>query len=111
MYQAVVMGASLLAPATVILMVAGAVHVVIGGALYWLWLSVSIGAAIFYMLVCFKAKPETQITVAGYMSTAYAILMLAVSVGIVVQTAQVDHMDIPLNTHYSIFIPGFLDQS
>ncbi|ELT98539.1 hypothetical protein CAPTEDRAFT_177712 [Capitella teleta] len=88
MYQAVVMGASLLAPATVILMVAGAVHVVIGGALYWLWLSVSIGAAIFYMLVCFKAKPETQITVAGYMSTAYAILMLAVSVGIVVQTAQ-----------------------
>ena len=65
MYQAVVMGASLLAPATVILMVAGAIHVVVGGALYWLWLSASIGAALFYMLICFKCKSDTQITIAG----------------------------------------------
>jgi len=43
-YQAVVMGASLLAPATVILMVAGAIHVVLGGSLYWLWFAASIGA-------------------------------------------------------------------
>jgi chitin synthase len=54
MYQAVVMGASLLAPATVVLMVAGAIHVVVGGSLYWLWLAMSIGAAIFYMLICFR---------------------------------------------------------
>lgn len=87
-YQAVVMGASLLAPATVILMVAGAIHVVIGGGLYWLWLSASIGAAVFYMLVCWKCKSDNQIAIAGYMSTAYAILMLAVTVGIVVQTSQ-----------------------
>lgn len=76
----------------------GAVHVVIGGSLYWLWLSLSIGAAVFYMLVCFKAKPDTQITVAGYMSTGYAILMLAVSVGIVVQTAQVGNRLHDLNS-------------
>ena len=82
------MGASLLAPATVILMVAGAIHVVVGGNLYWLWLSASIGAGLFFMLICFKCKPDTQITVAGYMSTFYAILMLAVTVGIVVQTSQ-----------------------
>jgi len=54
MYQAVVMGASMLAPATVVLMVAGAIHVVVGGGLYWLWLAMSIGAAVFYMLVCFR---------------------------------------------------------
>jgi len=53
MYQAVVMGASLLAPATVVLMVTGAIHVVVG-SLYWLWLATSIGAAVFYMLVCFR---------------------------------------------------------
>ena len=88
MYQAVVMGASLLAPATVILMVAGAIHVVVGGNLYWLWLTVSIGAGVFYMIVCFKCTSDTQVTVAGYMSTCYAILMLAVTVGIVVQTSQ-----------------------
>ena len=82
------MGASLLAPATVILMVAGAIHVVIGGTLYWLWLAASIGGALFYMLICFKCKTETHITIAGYMSTFYAILMLAVTVGIVVQTSQ-----------------------
>ncbi len=62
-------------------MVSGAIHVVVGGALYWLWLSASIGAALFYMLVCFRAKIETQISVAGYMSIFYAILMLAVTVG------------------------------
>ena len=42
-------------------------------------------------LHCFfltRCKPDKQITVAGYMSTAYAILMLAVTVGIVVQTSQ-----------------------
>lgn len=65
----------------VILMVAGAIHVVVGGGLYWLWLAASIGAAVFYMLVCFRCKTEAQITVAGYMSTFYAILMLAVTVG------------------------------
>ena len=65
MYQAVVMGASLLAPATVVLMVSGAIHVVVGGNLYWLWLAASVSAAIFYMLVCFKANPQTQITIAG----------------------------------------------
>jgi len=54
MYQAVVMGASMLAPATVVLMVAGAIHVVVGGGLYWLWLAMSMGAAVFYMLVCFR---------------------------------------------------------
>ena len=35
-----------------------------------------------------RCKPDTQVTIAGYMSTAYAILMLAVTVGIVVQTSQ-----------------------
>ena len=53
-YQAVVMGASMLAPATVVLMVAGAIHVVVGGGLYWLWLAMSMGAAVFYMFVCFR---------------------------------------------------------
>ena len=59
------MGASLLAPATVILMVAGAIHVVVGGGLYWLWLAFSIGAAVFYMLVCIKGKPQTQVWMAA----------------------------------------------
>ena len=104
MYQAVVMGASLLAPATVILMVAGAIHVVVGGSLYWLWLAFSIGAAVFYMLVCFRCNSDTQITVAGYMSTAYAILMLAVTVGIVVQTSQ-DSWTSP-NAMFIIVITG-----
>jgi chitin synthase len=36
----------------------------------------------------FRCKPDTQVTIAGYMSTTYAILMLAVTVGIVVQTSQ-----------------------
>ncbi len=62
-------------------MVSGAIHVVVGGNLYWLWLAASIGAAVFYMLICFRCRTETQITVAGYMSTFYAILMLAVTVG------------------------------
>ena len=108
-YQAVVMGASLLAPATVVLMVAGAIHVVVGGALYWLWLSASIGAAVAYMLVCFRCAADTQITVAGYMSTFYAVLMLAVTVGIVVQTAQ-DTWTSP-NAMFIIVITGIFTLS
>jgi len=63
MYQAVVMGASMLAPATVVLMVAGAIHVVVGGGLYWLWLATSLGAAVFYMLVCFRYSTLYQVHV------------------------------------------------
>jgi len=37
--------------------------------------------------VC-RCKPDRQVSIAGYMSTTYAILMLAVTVGIVVQTSQ-----------------------
>jgi len=60
MYQAVVMGASMLAPATVVLMVAGAIHVVVGGGLYWLWLAMSMGAAVFYMFICFRYIDTTE---------------------------------------------------
>lgn len=39
------------------------------------------------MTLC-RCKSDKQVSIAGYMSTAYAIIMLAVTVGIVVQTSQ-----------------------
>jgi len=48
-----------------------------------------LGAAVFYIMVCFKCKASTQLTIAGYMTTIYAIIMLAVTVGIVVQVCHV----------------------
>ncbi|XP_070689214.1 chitin synthase 1 [Pempheris klunzingeri] len=75
-YQMFTVGSSILGPASVTLMVAGAFQFVfqIAGTLSILISSIP---PVFYIIVCFVAKPNTQITIAGIMSVLYAFLMTA----------------------------------
>ncbi|KAM4770977.1 chitin synthase chs-2-like [Rhinophrynus dorsalis] len=76
LYQTVTMGASILSPATVCLMIAGAFTFLFG----WSG-NVSIVAAItppaLYIGICYLTKPNTQIKVAALLSIGYAFLMTA----------------------------------
>ncbi|KAK6301520.1 hypothetical protein J4Q44_G00275730, partial [Coregonus suidteri] len=75
-YQIFTVSSSILGPASVSLMIAGAFQFVfkIEGTLS---IIISVIPPIFYMFICFLAKPNTQITIAGIMSVLYAFLMLA----------------------------------
>ncbi|KAK0148640.1 Chitin synthase chs-1 [Merluccius polli] len=75
-YQMFTVASSILGPASVTLMIAGAFQFVFN-----LTGTLSIGIAvippIFYMIVCFMTKSNTQITIAAIMSVLYAFLMTA----------------------------------
>ncbi|XP_061882249.1 chitin synthase 1 [Entelurus aequoreus] len=75
-YQMFTVGSSILGPASVTLMVAGAFQFVfeLAGTISIIISSIP---PVFYIIVCFVAKPNTQITIAGIMSVLYAFLMTA----------------------------------
>ncbi|KAI1894599.1 hypothetical protein AGOR_G00117430 [Albula goreensis] len=75
-YQIFTVGSSILGPASVSLMVAGAFQFVfrMEGTLA---IIVSVIPPIIYMAICFTCKPNLQITIAGILSVLYAFLMTA----------------------------------
>lgn len=76
LYQMFTVGSSILGPASVTLMIAGAFQFVFGiaGTLSIIVASIP---PVFYILICFVTKANTQITIAGIMSVLYAFLMTA----------------------------------
>lgn len=75
-YQMFTVGSSILGPASVTLMIAGAFQFVfkIAGTLSIIVASIP---PVFYIIICFITKANTQITIAGIMSILYAFLMTA----------------------------------
>ncbi|XP_066299933.1 chitin synthase chs-2-like [Branchiostoma lanceolatum] len=80
-YQMAMMISSVLGPATVCMMIAGALTY----AFKWdnvTAMAVSIAPPIGFIILCFIVKPDTQINVAAIMSAMYSCVMMAVVVGI-----------------------------
>ncbi|XP_054473009.1 chitin synthase 1 [Anoplopoma fimbria] len=75
-YQMFTVGSSILGPASVTLMIAGAFQFVfkIAGTNS---IIISCVPPVFYVIVCFVAKSNNQITIAAIMSVLYAFLMTA----------------------------------
>ncbi|XP_076012206.1 chitin synthase 1 [Genypterus blacodes] len=75
-YQMFTVGSSILGPASVTLMIAGAFQFVFGltGELS---IIVAVIPPVFYIIVCFVTKSNTQIVIAAVMSVLYAFLMTA----------------------------------
>ncbi|XP_051945376.1 chitin synthase 1 [Xyrauchen texanus] len=76
LYQIFTVASSILGPASVTLMIAGAFQFVFGisGTLS---IIVAILPPLVYMIICFTAKPNFQITIAAILSVIYAFLMTA----------------------------------
>uniref|UniRef100_A0A3P9LS70 chitin synthase n=1 Tax=Oryzias latipes TaxID=8090 RepID=A0A3P9LS70_ORYLA len=75
-YQMFAVGSSILGPASVTLMIAGAFQFIfkMAGTLSIIVASIP---PVIYIIICFTVKPNTQITIAGIMSVLYAFLMTA----------------------------------
>ena len=84
LYQFCMLVSTVLGPATILLMMAGAFTVVFKTSVIESYL-MAILPAIAFILICFYAKPSTQMVVASVMSAVYAIVMTIVLVGTVGQ--------------------------
>ncbi|XP_048456933.1 chitin synthase chs-2-like [Rhincodon typus] len=82
LYQIIGTAASILGPATVVLMIAGAFTFVFN----WngnVALALGVMPPAIYILICYKVKSDTQIIIAAVMSIFYAFLMIATVMSII----------------------------
>ncbi|XP_054706710.1 chitin synthase chs-2-like [Uloborus diversus] len=83
-YQLMLMVGTILGPGTIFLMLVGAMVSAFGISNWYSFLANLVPIA-FFILLCFLAKNDTQIFVAQIFSALYALLMMAVLVGISLQ--------------------------
>ncbi|KAL0983718.1 hypothetical protein UPYG_G00131770 [Umbra pygmaea] len=82
LYQILNMGASILTPATVCLMIAGCLTLILNiHPNISLFLAVT--PPVVYLILCYKLKLDTQITIAAVLSVLYAFLMIATILSII----------------------------
>ncbi|KAK3570402.1 hypothetical protein QTP86_019282, partial [Hemibagrus guttatus] len=81
-YQVVSMGASILGPATICLMIAGSFHFIVNMEQKVALIAATV-PPIIYLALCFKLKSDTQIQIAAVMSVLYAFLMTGTILSII----------------------------
>ncbi|XP_060063733.1 uncharacterized protein LOC132544183 [Ylistrum balloti] len=86
LYQFVLMSSSILGPGTVTLMIAGSYSSVFNINMYYALL-LSLVPVIVFIGICLKGKNDTQIMIAGLLSSIYSVVMVIVTVGMVLNMA------------------------
>lgn len=85
-YQIILFLSSVLGPSTVLLALESAIGSVFGVA-PWLAYLLIYGPTVLFIIICLKAKTDTQLNWAMVLSAIYALLMMAVFVGTLVSIA------------------------
>ncbi|XP_045209891.2 chitin synthase chs-2-like [Mercenaria mercenaria] len=101
LYQGALLMSTIVGPATVLMMIAGANMVVFKVTLIWGYV-IALAPAVFYFIICFYVKSETQIQIAEVLTGLYSFVMMIVLVGTIVTAAQ----ESPF--HPSVIFLGFL---
>ncbi|XP_063358382.1 chitin synthase chs-2 isoform X1 [Cydia amplana] len=86
-YQMMLMGGTILGPGTIFLMLVGA-FVAAFRIDNWTSFEYNLYPILLFMFVCFTMKSEIQLLVAQILSTAYAMIMMAVIVGTALQLGE-----------------------
>nr|WPA93971.1 chitin synthase 1 [Cacopsylla chinensis] len=86
-YQVMLMAGTILGPGTIFLMLVGAC-VAVFHIDNWTSFYYNIAPILFFMFVCFCCKANLQLLLAQILSTAYALLMMAVIVGTALQLGE-----------------------
>ncbi|XP_060734047.1 chitin synthase chs-2-like [Tachysurus vachellii] len=81
-YQVISMGASILGPATICLMIAGSFNFIVNMDQKVALIAATVPPTI-YLALCFKLKADTQIQIAAVMSVLYAFLMTGTILSII----------------------------
>ena len=86
LYQTILFLASLLAPATIVTLIAGSYNAILGTPLLQSYL-LGLSIAVFYTMVCLFLKNDTQIQVGILISAVYAIVMMLVLVALIINSS------------------------
>jgi len=81
-YQCVMVGTSLLAPATVITLISGSFSTVLKIGPWWAFF-LSLVPVFAFGISCFTCKQEKQLLFAGILSTCYTFVMVIVTIGMI----------------------------
>jgi len=105
-YQGSLMASSILGPATVIMMVAGAFSYIFSWSAT-AGILVSVIPVIIYIIICYTTSKNIQLAVAGILTIVYALVMMAVVVGVVGSLASSTLLD-PNNLFYVVLAGLYL---
>ncbi|XP_076443597.1 chitin synthase chs-2-like [Babylonia areolata] len=86
LYQFMLMASSILAPSTVILMITGSFHSVLGISTWWSFI-LSLTPVIFYLAVCLTQKNDMQIKIGAVLTALYTVVMMIATVGTLISVA------------------------
>ncbi|VDI42263.1 chitin synthase [Mytilus galloprovincialis] len=86
-YQVILLMASVLGPSTVLLAMQSAIRTVFSTSAIVAYI-LTYGPAILFIFICLKFKSQTQLTIAMILSAIYAMLMMAVVVGTIVNISE-----------------------
>ena len=111
-YQGFLLASTILGPGTILLTVASSFRTVFTSLTLAESYTLAISPAIFYLIICLKTKPETQVIVGALMSSVYAMIMTMVLVATIAQLTSSD--EISASSFFFVFlivlflITGFL---
>ncbi|GFO14164.1 chitin synthase 3 [Plakobranchus ocellatus] len=85
LYQLLLFVSSLLTPATIFLLIVGAFNTAFQEVDLVEALFINLSPVVFFLLLCFLTKSKVQLAVASVLSVGYALLMMVVVVGLVLE--------------------------
>nr|KAG5697370.1 hypothetical protein BaRGS_004096 [Batillaria attramentaria] len=86
LYQFLLMASSILAPSTVMLMITGSFHSVLGISIWWSFI-LSMVPVVFYLVVCLTQKNDLQIQIGAVLTAVYTVVMMIATVGTLISIA------------------------
>jgi chitin synthase len=101
-YQGFLLASTILGPGTILLTVASSFRTVFTSLTLAESYTLAIAPAIFYLIICLKTKPETQVFVGALMSAAYSMVMTMVLVATVAQLTSSD--EISASSFFFVFL-------
>ncbi|CAF0706559.1 unnamed protein product [Brachionus calyciflorus] len=101
-YQGFLLASTILGPGTILLTVASSFRTVFTSLTLAESYTLAIAPAIFYLIVCLKTKPDTQIMVGALMSSVYSMIMTMVLVATMAQLTNSD--EISASSFFFVFL-------
>ncbi len=91
-YQGFLLASTILGPGTILLTVASSFRTVFTSLTLAESYTLAIAPALFYLIICLKTKPDTQIFIGALMTSAYSMIMTMVLVATVAQITSAEEL-------------------
>ena len=91
-YQGFLLASTILGPGTILLTIASSFRTVFTNLTLAESYTLAVTPAVFYLIICLKTKPDTQIFVGALMSSIYSMIMTMVLVATIAQLTNSDEL-------------------